>query len=150
MRVKTGSVRRKRHKKILKRAKGFYSSNSRCFTVAIEKSDRALAYQYRDRRRLKREQQKLWNQRINAGARLNGVTYSTLMAFLKKANIQLNRKMLADIALWDADGFSHLVKKAVSQGGVGGVAQASTSSVKKGAALKASSQRTGIEKARQT
>lgn len=111
MRVKTGSVRRKRHKKILKRAKGFYSSNSRCFTVAVEKSDRALAYQYRDRRRLKREQRRLWNQRINAAARINGLNYSTLMGLLKKANVQLNRKVLADMAVRDAGGFSQLVKQ---------------------------------------
>lgn len=115
MRVKTSGVRKKRHKKILKRAKGFYSSNSRCFTVAIEKSDRALAYQYRDRRRLKREQRGLWNQRINAAARLNGISYSALMGFLKKANIQLNRKMLADIAVRDANGFSQLVKQVSSK-----------------------------------
>lgn len=114
MRVKTGGVRRKRHKKILKRAKGFYSSSSRCFTEAVEKSDRALAYQYRDRRRLKREQRSLWNQRINAAARLNGVNYSTLIGLLKKANVQLNRKVLADIAVRDASGFSQLVKQVSS------------------------------------
>ena len=111
MRIKTGSVRTKRHKKILKRAKGFYSSNSRCFSVAIEKSDRALAYQYRDRRRLKREQRALWNQRINSAARLNGLKYSTLISLLKKANVQLNRKLLADMAVRDANGFSQLVKQ---------------------------------------
>lgn len=111
MRVKTGSVRRNKHKKILKRAKGFYSANSRCFTVAIEKSDRALAYQYRDRRRLKREQRKLWNQRINSAARLNGTNYSRLINYLKKANIYLNRKVLADMAVKDANGFSQLVKQ---------------------------------------
>ena len=111
MRVKTGSVRSKRHKKILKRAKGFYSSNSRCFTVAVEKSDRALAYQYRDRRRLKREQRRLWNQRIGAAARINGLNYSTLINLLKKANVQLNRKILADMAVRDAGGFSQLVKQ---------------------------------------
>ena len=114
MRVKTGFVRRKRHKKILKRAKGFYSSNSRCFTVALEKSDRALAYQYRDRRRLKREMRRLWNQRISAGAKLNGLNYSTLMGALKKQKIGLNRKMLADMAVKDFAGFSAVVKQAVS------------------------------------
>ncbi len=111
MRVKTGSVRRKRHKKILKRAKGFYSANSRCFTVALEKSDRALAYQYRDRRRFKREQRRLWTQRINASARLNGMSYSIFMGLLKKADIHLNRKVLADMAVRDASGFSQLVKQ---------------------------------------
>ena len=111
MRVKTGVVRRKRHKKILKRAKGFYSSNSRCFTVAVEKSDRALSYQYRDRRRLKREKRSLWIQNINAATRLNGVNYSTFMRFLKKKAIHLNRKMLADMAVKDAEGFSRLVQQ---------------------------------------
>lgn len=115
MRVKTGGVRRKRHKKILKRAKGFYSSNSRCFTVAIEKSDRALAYQYRDRRRLKREQRALWNQRINSAARLNGLNYSTFISLLKKANVRLNRKLLADMVVRDANGFSQLVKQVASK-----------------------------------
>ena len=111
MRVKTGAVRRKKHKKILKRAKGFYSSNSRCFKVALEKSDRALAYQYRDRRLLKRNQRRLWNQRINAAARLNGTNYSTLMNLLKKNQITLNRKTLADMAVQDASGFTHIVKQ---------------------------------------
>ncbi len=111
MRVKTGFVRRRRHKKILARAKGFYSSNSRCFTVAVEKTDRALAYQYRDRRTLKRTQRRLWNQRINAAARLNGTTYSVLISLFKKAEVRLNRKMLADLAVQDASGFSQLVKQ---------------------------------------
>ena len=111
MRVKTGSVRRNRHKKILKRAKGFSSSNSRCFQVAAEKSDRALAYQYRDRRRFKREQRALWTQRINSAARLNGLTYSKFIGLLKKADVRLDRKILADIALQDAAGFSKLVKQ---------------------------------------
>ena len=115
MRVKTGSVRRRRHKKILKRAKGFYSSNSRCFTVAIEKSDRAMAYQYRDRKQFKRKQRSLWIQRINAIARLNGLSYCTFMNLLKKSNIALNRKMLADMAVRDAEGFSQLVKQVSSQ-----------------------------------
>ena len=116
MRVKTGGVRRKRHKKILKRAKGFYSANSRCFTVAVEKSDRALAYQYRDRKRLKREQRRLWTQRINASARLNGLNYSTLMGLLKKADIRLNRKTLADMAVRSGNDFSQLVKQAQDSG----------------------------------
>ena len=111
MRVKTGSVRRKRHKKILKRAKGFYSANSRCFTVAVEKSDRALAYQYRDRRRLKREQRRLWIQKINAAVRLNGLNYSTFIRLLKKKAIVMNRKSLAHLAQRDAEGFSQLIKQ---------------------------------------
>lgn len=113
MRVKTGTTRRRRHKKILKRAKGFYSAGSRCFQVAIERSDRALAYQYRDRRTLKRNQRRLWNQRINAAARLNGTTYSSLIHHLKKAHIVLNRKMLADLAVKDQAGFSRLVRQSL-------------------------------------
>ena len=109
MRVKTGTTRRKRHKKTLKRAKGFYSANSRCVTVAKEKSDRALAYQYRDRRRLKREMSALWNLRISAGAQLNGTSYSKLIHRLKVAKILINRKILADLAVKDAKGFSQLV-----------------------------------------
>ena len=114
MRVRTGIVRRRRHKKILKRAKGFYSAGSRCFTVAIERSDRALAYQYRDRRRKRRELRRLWNQRIGAAARINGVNYSTLIPLLRKANINLNRKMLADMAFHHASAFSQLVEQARS------------------------------------
>ena len=114
MRVRTGIVRRRRHKKILKRSKGFYSAGSRCFTVAIERSDRALAYQYRDRRRKRRELRRLWNQRIGAAARINGVNYSTLIPLLRKANITLNRKMLADMAFHHASAFSQLVEQARS------------------------------------
>ena len=119
MRVKTGSVRRKRHKKILKRAKGFYSSNSRCFTVAVEKSDRALAYQYRDRRLLKREKTRLWIQQINSAVRLNGgANYSTFMGLLKNQSIDINRKMLADMAQQDREGFAHLVKQVMAKASV--------------------------------
>ncbi len=112
MRVKTGIVRRRRHKKILKRSKGFYSAGSRCITVAAERSDRALAYQYRDRKRKKREIRRLWNQRINAAARICGLTYSQLIPLLKKAKIALNRKILADIAFRDGEVFSQLVNQA--------------------------------------
>ena len=111
MRVKTGTIRRKRHKKIMDRAKGFYSAGSRCVTVALERSDRAFAYQYRNRRLFKREQRRLWNQRINAAARLNGMNYSTFINLLKKSDIKLNRKILADMAVSDISGFSTLVKQ---------------------------------------
>ena len=79
MRVKRGIVARRRRKKVLNRASGYYSANSRCFTVAIEKNDRALAYAYRDRKVKKREFRKLWTQRINAAARMNGTSYSVLI-----------------------------------------------------------------------
>jgi large subunit ribosomal protein L20 len=115
MRVKGGVVTRRRHKRLLKRASGFYSANSRAFTHAREKVDRALAYEYRDRRTKKREIRALWIQRINAAARLNGTSYSTLMGALKKANIELDRKVLSDLALRDAAAFTALVQKVVPQ-----------------------------------
>ena len=113
MRVKRGFKARKFRKKILKRAKGFYSANSRCFATAIEKSDRALAYQYRDRRNKKREFRKSWILRINAAARLNGVSYSRLMGALNKNNSSLDRKILADLAVNHPNQFSVYVKQAL-------------------------------------
>ena len=114
MRVKRGFKARRFRKKILKRAKGFYSANSRCFSVAIEKSDRALAYQYRDRRVRKREFRKLWIQRINAGARLENISYSRLMSALKKHNMELDRKILSDLAVTAPKAFSKLVREAAA------------------------------------
>ena len=113
MRVKRGFKARKFRKKILKRAKGFYSANSRCFSVAIEKSDRALAYQYRDRRTRKRNMRRLWIQRINAGARVNGISYSQLIHALSKKEIAIDRKILAELAVSRPQTFSQLVKQAV-------------------------------------
>jgi large subunit ribosomal protein L20 len=115
MRVKGGVVTRRRHKKLLKRASGFYAANGRAFIHAREKVDRALAYEYRDRRTKKREMRALWIQRINAAARLNGVSYSTLMHALKVANVELDRKVLSDLAIRDAAGFSALVKQVLPQ-----------------------------------
>lgn len=114
MRVKGGVVTRRRHKRLLKRASGFYAANSRAFTHAREKVDRALAYEYRDRRTKKREFRALWIQRINAAARLNGTSYSTLMGALKKANIDLDRKVLSDLAIHDAAAFTQLVKQVIT------------------------------------
>jgi large subunit ribosomal protein L20 len=111
MRVKGGVVTRRRHKRLLKRASGFYAANSRAFIHAKEKVDRALAYSYRDRRTKKREFRALWIQRINAAARLNGTSYSLLMGALRKANIDLDRKVLSDLAIQDAAAFSQLVKQ---------------------------------------
>lgn len=111
MRVKGGPVTRRRHKKLLKRASGFVSANSRAFIHAREKVDRALAYEYRDRRTKKREIRALWIQRINAAARLNGTSYSRLMNALKVAGIELDRKVLSNMAIEDAGGFSTLVKQ---------------------------------------
>lgn len=115
MRVKGGVVTRRRHKRLLKRASGFYAANSRSFTHAREKVDRALAYEYRDRRVRKRDMRSLWIQRINAAARLNGVSYSTLISALKKANIGMDRKVLSDLAIRDAAGFTALVKQVLPQ-----------------------------------
>ena len=113
MRVKRGFKARKFRKKILKRAKGFYSANSRCFSVAIEKSDRALAYQYRDRRTRKRQFRRLWIMRINAEARENGSTYSKLIQALNKKKIGIDRKMLADLAVQNPQAFSQIVRQAL-------------------------------------
>jgi len=113
MRVKGGFTNRRRHKKVLKRAKGYYSANSRCYVHAVEKNDRALAYAYKHRKMKKREFRALWNQRINAAARLNGTTYSRLIGGLIKAGVQIDRKALADLAIHDTTGFSALCKHAM-------------------------------------
>ncbi len=112
MRVKRGTVAKKRRQKVLKRAKGFYSSGSRNFTVAKEMSDRALCYAYRDRKNRKREFRRLWNQRINAAARINGISYSKFMGGLKKAGIELDRKVLADMAIFNPASFAELTNHA--------------------------------------
>ena len=114
MRVKRGFKARRFRKKILKRAKGFYSANSRCFSVAIEKSDRALAYQYRDRRTRKRQFRRLWIQRINGAARLNGTSYSELICALNKKELGIDRKMLAELAVSKPQAFSQVVQQVLN------------------------------------
>lgn len=113
MRVKGGFTNRRRHKKVRERASGFYSANSRCYTHAVEMTDRAMKYMYRDRKVRKRDFRMLWTARINAAARLNGTTYSRLIGALKKSGIDLNRKVLADLAVHDFNGFSQLVKQVI-------------------------------------
>jgi len=108
-RVKTGTVRRKRHKKMLKLAKGFYSGRRKHFRKAAEAVAHAFQYAYRDRRQKKRDFRKLWIVRINAACRLNGTTYSRFMNALKVAEITLDRKILADMAMNDATSFASLV-----------------------------------------
>jgi large subunit ribosomal protein L20 len=108
-RVKTGVVRRRRHKKILKLAKGFYSGRRKHFRKAKEQIERSLMYAFRDRKQKKREFRKLWIIRINAACRLNGMNYSTFMNGLNKAGIELDRKILADMAMNDAAAFTALV-----------------------------------------
>jgi len=112
MRVKRGNVLRKRHKKILKLAKGFLGARSRIFKVANIAVMKKLKYQYRDRRVLKRNMRSLWIIRINAAVRELGLSYSKFMNMLKKANIQVNRKMLAELAVNEPDAFKVLVETA--------------------------------------
>ena len=111
-RVKRGNVARMRRNKILKLAKGFRGSHSKLFRTANQQVMKALRYAYRDRRNRKRDFRRLWITRINAAARIHGVSYSQLMGQLKKANIDLNRKMLAQMALLDAEGFARVVEVA--------------------------------------
>jgi large subunit ribosomal protein L20 len=111
-RVKGGTASINRHKKVLKLAKGYRGRNSKCFRPAIERLEKALRYAYRDRRNKKRDFRGLWIQRINAGARLNGLTYSTLVSGLKLAGITLDRKVLSELAIMDAAGFTAITEQA--------------------------------------
>jgi large subunit ribosomal protein L20 len=111
-RVKRGYKSRRRHKKILKLAKGYQGGRSRLFRSAIETVDRALKYAYRDRRARKREFRRLWITRISAGVRLYNLSYSQFMNGLKKAKVLLDRKVLADMAISDPQGFSKMVELA--------------------------------------
>jgi large subunit ribosomal protein L20 len=114
-RVKGGTVTRKRRKRVLKLAKGYYGSKHRLFKVANQQVMKSYMYAYRDRRQRKREFRKLWITRINAAARLNGLSYSRLMHGLKLAGIEVNRKMLADLAVSDAQAFAQLAETAKTQ-----------------------------------
>lgn len=109
-RVKTGVVRRRRHKKVLKAARGFYSGRRKHFRKAKEQLERSLVYAFRDRRQKKRDIRKLWIVRINAACRLNDINYSRFMNGLKLANIELDRKILADMAMNDFAAFTKLVE----------------------------------------
>jgi large subunit ribosomal protein L20 len=111
-RVKRGNVARKRRKKILKLAKGFRGSHSTLFRTANQQVMKALRSAYRDRKNRKRDFRRLWITRINAAARLHGLSYSQLIGNLKKANIELNRKMLAQMAILDSAAFSKVVELA--------------------------------------
>ena len=111
-RVKRGVTAHARHKKILDLAKGYRGRGSKAYRVAIEKVEKGLQYAYRDRRNKKREFRSLWIQRINAGARMHGLTYSQFMDGLKKAAIEVDRKVLSDIAAQEPDSFKLLVDQA--------------------------------------
>ncbi|CDG56442.1 LSU ribosomal protein L20p [Campylobacter coli 76339] len=109
-RVKTGVVRRRRHKKVLKLARGFYSGRRKHFRKAKEQLERSLVYAYRDRRRKKRDFRRLWIVRINAACRLNDLSYSKFINGLRKAGIELDRKILADLAMNDAAAFAKIAE----------------------------------------
>lgn len=111
-RVKRGVTARARHKKVLAEAKGYREARSRVFRVAKQAVIKAGQYAYRDRRQKKREFRALWIARINAGARANGLTYSRFIAGLKRAAIEIDRKVLADIAVFDKPGFAAIAEKA--------------------------------------
>jgi large subunit ribosomal protein L20 len=111
-RVKGGTVTRRRRKKVLKLAKGYYGSKHTLFKVANQQVMKSYMYAYRDRRQKKRDFRKLWITRINAAARMNGLSYSRLMFGLKVAGIEVNRKMLADLAIHDEKAFTELANKA--------------------------------------
>ena len=113
-RVKTGVVRRRRHNKVLKLARGFYSARRKHFRKAKEQLERSLVYAYRDRRAKKRDFRRLWIVRINAACRINDISYSKFMHGLKLANIELDRKILANLAMNDAKAFAALADKAKS------------------------------------
>lgn len=111
-RVKGGTVTRRRRKRVLKLAKGYFGSKHTLFKVAKQQVMKSLMYAYRDRRQKKRDFRKLWITRINAAARLNGLSYSRMMHGLKVAGIEVNRKMLAELAVSDEKAFAELASKA--------------------------------------
>ena len=111
-RVKGGTVTRKRRKRVLKLAKGYYGAKSTLFRVAKQQVMKSGQYAYRDRRQKKRDFRKLWIARINAAARLNDISYSKLMHGLKLAGIEVNRKMLSELAINDEKAFAQLVSQA--------------------------------------
>ena len=111
-RVKRGSVRRAKRKKLLARAKGFYQTKSKLYRSAKESVDKALGYAYVGRRRKKRDFRRLWVVRINAAARENGLSYNQLISGLKKAGVEVDRKVLADLALTEPAAFTRLAETA--------------------------------------
>lgn len=110
-RAKSGKISKNRHKKIIKMAKGYRGRAKNCFKLAIERVEKALQYAYRDRRNRKRDFRGLWIQRINAAARQHGMIYSTFIGGMKKAGIEVDRKMLAEIAVNNPESFAHIVEQ---------------------------------------
>ena len=113
-RVKRGTTTKQGHKRLLKQAKGYWGGRSRLFRTAREAVDRAQVYAYRDRRKRKRDFRRLWIARINAAARINGISYSQLIHGLDKAGVEINRKMLAELAVRDPGAFTAVVEQARS------------------------------------
>ena len=116
-RVKRGTKRRARRKKYLRRTKGFFLTKSKLFQSSQEAANRAERFAYRDRRNRKRQYRQLWIQRIGAAARVNGMSYSQFMHGLKAAGVEIDRKVLADLAVRDAAGFAQLAAQAKSAAG---------------------------------
>ena len=115
MRVKRGVTARKKRRKILKLAKGYYGARRRLYRVATEAVERALKFAFRDRRARKREFRSIWIARISAAARENNISYSKFINGMKKAGIELDRKVLSEIAIHDPQGFAKIVNEAVKQ-----------------------------------
>ena len=113
-RVSRGVVTKAKHKKIFKKAKGFYGRRKNVFRIAVQAVERSMQYAYRDRRSKKRDFRGLWIQRINAGVRMHGLTYSQFISGLKKATIEIDRKVLAELAVNQPETFKLLVEKAQS------------------------------------
>ena len=113
-RVSRGVTAKAKHKKVLKKAKGYYGRRKNVFRVAVQAVEKSMQYAYRDRRNKKRDFRGLWVQRINAGVRMHGITYSQFMNGLKKATIEIDRKVLAELAVNQPEFFKALVEKAQS------------------------------------
>ena len=111
-RVSRGVTARARHKKVIKKAKGYYGRRKNVFRVAVQAVERAQQYAYRDRKKRKSDFRGLWIQRINAGVRLHGMTYSQFISGLKKSSVEIDRKILAELAVNEPDAFKALVEKA--------------------------------------
>lgn len=114
-RVTSAKPRKKRHKKILKQAKGYYGARSRLYRTAKQAVEQGMLYNYRDRRKRRGNFRRLWIARINAAARLNGTTYSRLIAGLKAKSIEIDRKMLSDLAIREPAAFSEIVRISIAK-----------------------------------
>jgi large subunit ribosomal protein L20 len=119
-RTKNGPASRERKRRYLKAAKGFYGGRSRLYRAARETVERAMVYAYRDRRRKKRDFRRLWIARINAAARLNGLSYNRFINGLKKAEVNIDRRMLAEMAVNDSEAFRNLAERAKTAAGTTG------------------------------